>query len=296
MALTDSAPAQRPPKPWVSDGGGREDVPMRGDDLRALVEAYAAAWADDDRAAWLATFAADATQEDPVGDGVIRRGRDEIGEFWDRAMIDRDSLEIRPRAIHVTGREAAMEWTITARRHDEWTTFDGVDVFTFTEEPLIATVRAYWDPAAFRVTSAVTVTAGDDTWEVAPFTAAHLAGVVRLCQAEGWPSFPDDPARAARLLTAPGVTSVVAVTVASAEVVGFAQLYSDGELQAFLASMAVDVDWRGRGVGRAMVEAALRRAGGDRIDLLSEDDAVGFYESFPHFRKPGVRLYPFHQG
>lgn len=39
----------------------------------------------------------------------------------------------------------------------------------------------------------------------------------------------------------------------------------------------------------------LRRAGGDRIDLLSEDDAAGFYESFPHRRKPGFRLYPFYE-
>lgn len=115
-----------------------------------MVESYAAAWARKDRVGWLATFAPDATQEDPVGEGV-RRGHGQIGEFWDGAMKGRDSLEILPRAIHVTGREVAMEWRITAYRGDERTVFDGVDVFTFTDGPLIATVRAYWDRSTFRV-------------------------------------------------------------------------------------------------------------------------------------------------
>ena len=128
--------------------------------------------------------------------------------------------------------------------------------------------------------------------EVHPFRAEHLDGVLALCVAEGWPSLPDDPVRALRLLTAPGVTTVVAVV--EGKVVGFAELFSDGELQAFLTSIAVDARFRGRGIGRALVETSLRNAGGERIDLLSEEASVGFYESFPHFRKPGFRLYPFH--
>jgi hypothetical protein len=68
--------------------------------------------------------------------------------------------------------------------------------------------------------------------EISPFRAEHLDGVLTLCVAEGWPSFPEDPVRALRLLTAPGVTTVVAVI--EGDVVGFAELLSDGELQAFL--------------------------------------------------------------
>jgi ribosomal protein S18 acetylase RimI-like enzyme len=128
--------------------------------------------------------------------------------------------------------------------------------------------------------------------EIVPFIEEHLDGVLRLCVAEGWPSFPDDPERAIRVLIAPGVTTVIAVD--SGKVIGFAQLFSDGELQAFLANLAVDEGFRGRGTGRALVTEALRLAGGERIDLLSEDKAVGFYERFPNFRKPGFRIYPFH--
>ena len=129
--------------------------------------------------------------------------------------------------------------------------------------------------------------------EIHPFRADHLDGVLTLCVAEGWPSFPEVPVRALRLLNAPGVTTVVAVV--EGEVVGFAELFSEGELQAYHASVAVAAHFRGRGIDRTLVEESLRRAGGTRIDLLSEEASVGFYETFPHFRKPGFRLYPFHQ-
>ena len=115
--------------------------------VRSLVRRYAAAWAACDREAWLSTFAEGATQEDPVGEGT-RTGRDEIAVFWDRAMSTYDIIEIRERAIHVAGSEAALEWSIVARRADEWIVFDGVDVFTCDEEPLITSVRAFWERAA----------------------------------------------------------------------------------------------------------------------------------------------------
>ena len=128
--------------------------------------------------------------------------------------------------------------------------------------------------------------------ELLPFDNAHLDGVVNLCTAEGWPSFAADRERAFRVLTAPGVTTVVAVD--RDRVVGFAQMLSDGELQAYLANVAVDHDRRGLGIGHALVTTALRLAGGERVDLLSEESAIPFYANFPHIRKPGFRLYPFY--
>jgi hypothetical protein len=53
-----------------------------------------------------------------------------------------------------------------------------------------------------------------------------------------------------RVLTAPGVTTVVALD--HGDVIGFAELFSDGELQAYLANMVVDETRRGEGIGRAM--------------------------------------------
>ena len=112
--------------------------------IEATIRAYAGAWAADDRAAWLSTFAESATQEDPVGSRV-RRGRAEIGEFWDTAMAAYDSIEIVPDNVFVVGNEAAMQWTIIALSGRAGVTLAGVDVFTFDDAGYITSVRAYWE-------------------------------------------------------------------------------------------------------------------------------------------------------
>jgi steroid delta-isomerase len=112
--------------------------------LETAVRAYAASWAARDREAWLRTFAPDATQEDPVG-APVRRGRREIGEFWDREMARYRSIEIVPREIFVIDHEAAMVWTINGVTDEGVVSFDGVDVFEFDDAGLISRVRAFWE-------------------------------------------------------------------------------------------------------------------------------------------------------
>jgi ribosomal protein S18 acetylase RimI-like enzyme len=129
--------------------------------------------------------------------------------------------------------------------------------------------------------------------EVRRYAPADLAAILRLCEAEGYPSFPEDPARAGRVLTAPGVTTMVAEE--HGRLAGFAQLQSDGEIQAHLSLIVVDPSFRRRHVARNLIEAALKLAGGDRIDLLT-DNAEAFYETLPHLKKSGFRLYPFYTG
>ncbi len=121
-------------------------------------------------------------------------------------------------------------------------------------------------------------------------SAEHLPWVLRLCEAAGWPSFPADPARALRALTAPGVVTVVAVE--DGEVVGFAQMLIDGEIQAYLCDVAVATSMRGRGLGKKLVEAAFARSGAQRIDLLALEESEGFYRRFDHRTTPGYRIYP----
>ena len=127
------------------------------------------------------------------------------------------------------------------------------------------------------------------TATVRPFALNDLDAVVALCAVEGWPSFPEDPPRALRALTAPGVTTVVAADGPS--VVGFAQLLSDGEIQAHLSLIAVAKAYRRQGVALAMLRDALARAGGLRIDLVT-DSAPDFYTALPHRRFEGFRIYP----
>lgn len=125
--------------------------------------------------------------------------------------------------------------------------------------------------------------------EVRPFQPSDLEGVIALCADEGWPSFPEDPARALRALTAPGVTTAVADE--AGRIVGFAQLLSDGEIQAHLSLIAVAPDARRQGLARELLRYALAIAGGIRIDLIT-DTAPDFYAALPHRRLDGFRIWP----
>lgn len=121
------------------------------------------------------------------------------------------------------------------------------------------------------------------------YAPADLTEILELCRKEGWPSFPADVARAARALTAPGATTMVACD--SGRVVAFAQMLSDGEIQAHLSLIAVDEAWRRRGIARELIARCLSIAGGERVDLVT-DTATEFYATLPHRRMEGFRLYP----
>ena len=121
------------------------------------------------------------------------------------------------------------------------------------------------------------------------YEAAHLDGVIALCAAEGWSTYASDPPRTHAVLTAPGVTAVVAVV--DGAVAGFAYLQSDGHIQAHLSLMAVSTAHRRKGVGRALLEYAALLTGAQRIDLVT-DTAEAFYGSFDHRTFTGFRIYP----
>jgi hypothetical protein len=65
---------------------------------------------------------------------------------------------------------------------------------------------------------------------IEPFTQAHLDGLIVLVAAEGWTEYADDVERTRRALTAPGVTTLVAI--AGGHLVGAIQVQSDGLIQA----------------------------------------------------------------
>ena len=125
----------------------------------------------------------------------------------------------------------------------------------------------------------------------------HLSGVVGTLARLGWDNFRHDPDSTRRSLTAPGVTAVVAVAIEApeapeaGEVVGFAQVFSDGVFQAHLGLLAVEEGWRRRGVGRGLVGEAFARVGAERMDLIASDESLAFYRSFRHREQAGFRIY-----
>lgn len=121
--------------------------------------------------------------------------------------------------------------------------------------------------------------------EIVPFAREHLPEVIELFATEQW-SYAHDDQRAWRALTAPGSLSLVALT--DQKVIGIAQVLSDGEIQAFLATLVVAKTHRRQGVARQLVDQALARTRCTRLDVISCADP--FYEQLGFDRLSGFRL------
>jgi ketosteroid isomerase-like protein len=102
---------------------------------------------------WLALFAPDAIVEDPVGpsfldpEGVGRRGRDEIGAFWDGTVATMTAFRFTIADSFANGSTCANVATIESTLPDGSTmTVDAVLVYTVDDDGLITSLRAYWEP------------------------------------------------------------------------------------------------------------------------------------------------------
>lgn len=121
---------------------------------------------------------------------------------------------------------------------------------------------------------------------IAPFAQAHLDELIALVAAEGWTEYADDGQRTYRVLTAPGVTTLVAI--ADGRVAGAIQVQSDGLIQAHVSMLLIDGNWRGLGLGSRLLREGLERAGGLRLDIRTRTE--GYYERLGASRSLGFRL------
>ena len=124
-----------------------------------------------------------------------------------------------------------------------------------------------------------------------PFAEHHLAGVLALCEAEGWPSLPADSERALHILSTASGSALVALD--KDDVIGFAFAIVDGgALDAYLSMLVVAEPRRREGVARLLIAEVFRQTGVERLDLLAEPGSEHFYDTFPHRLFAGYRLYP----
>ncbi len=121
---------------------------------------------------------------------------------------------------------------------------------------------------------------------IEPFTKAHLDGLISLVAAEGWVEYTDDPDRTYRALTAPGVTTLVAIM--GGRVVGAIQVQSDGLIQAHVSMLLIDRNCRGAGLGAKLLREGLERGGGLQLDIRTRTQ--GYYERLGATRSLGFRL------
>lgn len=86
---------------------------------------------------------------------------------------------------------------------------------------------------------------------------------------------------------------VSAVEIGDGTLVGFARALSDGAYRSTIFDLIVALDWRGRGLGQALVERILATAALERCrrtDLFCREDMVGYYESLGFERSPPGQL------
>jgi ribosomal protein S18 acetylase RimI-like enzyme len=121
---------------------------------------------------------------------------------------------------------------------------------------------------------------------IEPFTQGHLDGLIALVGADGWTEYTDDVERTHRALTAPGVTTLVAI--AGGHLVGAIQVQSDGVIQAHVSMLLIDRNSRGTGLGSRLLRQGLERAGGVQLDIRTRTE--GYYERLGASRSLGFRL------
>jgi ribosomal protein S18 acetylase RimI-like enzyme len=121
---------------------------------------------------------------------------------------------------------------------------------------------------------------------IEPFTPAHLDELIALVAAEGWTEYADDVERTRRALTAPGVTTLVAI--AGGHLVGAIQVQSDGVIQAHVSMLLISRSSRGLGLGPRLLSRGLERAGGLQLDVRTRTE--GHYERLGASRSLGFRL------
>lgn len=125
-----------------------------------------------------------------------------------------------------------------------------------------------------------------DHVSIEPFAGVHLDGLIALVEAESWAEYADDPERTHKALTAPGVTTLVAI--AGGHVVGAIQVQSDGRIQAHLSMLLIARNMRGLGLGSRLLREGLQQAGGVQLDIRTRTE--GYYERLGASRSLGFRL------
>lgn len=120
---------------------------------------------------------------------------------------------------------------------------------------------------------------------ILPFAEAHLPGAWALSRQAGWPHRIED--WALNLTVSKGV-----VAIEEGRVVGTALASLLGDV-ATLNMIIVDESMRGRGLGRALMEAAMAAAGGREMRLIATAEGLPLYEKLGFVADGGVAQ---HQG
>lgn len=74
-------------------------------------------------------------------------------------------------------------------------------------------------------------------------------------------------------------STITLVALDGNKVVGLVRALSDGKITTYIAEIIVDINYRGKGIGKALLEVCHDLYPGARFDLLSTESADEFYKS-----------------
>jgi GNAT superfamily N-acetyltransferase len=118
------------------------------------------------------------------------------------------------------------------------------------------------------------------------WSEADFSAIQQLSDAEGWPT---PTARPDEALLSWRNSWPTLVAWCEGEMVGFVRALTDGEVTMYIAELLVAPAWRGRGLGRALLDACHLLFPHTRLDLLSTESADQFYEASGFRRFQGFR-------
>ena len=120
---------------------------MSQEKITEVVNAYFDAICSLNCEAWIATFAVDAVSHEPGNPPLA--GHEMLRAFFNGVAGGFESIRMLPDQIFVVGNEAGVKWSASGLgKTGRPAKFEGIDVFTFSDDGKIQSIKAYWDPAA----------------------------------------------------------------------------------------------------------------------------------------------------